>query len=376
MPAVTRVGDNNTGHDACLPTALASGSPNVNVNGIPVGRVGDPYNPHGCPAHVPHVGNIASGAPHVFINRKAAGRIGDPVTCGGSVAVGSSNVFVGNGGGGSLTINGQSVSAQDFKCKCVGDVIQQSPLFTDVDEIILATPDICINMSNLASVEKNAQGWTYLSQMLKRWIANNARDSEIEGYSDNIFKIDIDWLCKFDRVNDAIVALKAYSLDVKSQSLLAKHLKEDNITDGTFTYSNNELLWDSQYVNFVEVRGYEQADNEEVSGLTAAMGNFTLRAIPIGSIRHLGGSSYEITITGLAIYADDRFQFAGQYNLRYWSKSQRKFSYDEEEDYIKLTNDSFKTFRKNYNRGEDFFIMSNVKVFNDFSPVVYQVVFD
>ena len=31
MPAVTRVGDNNTGHDACPPTALSSGSPNVFV---------------------------------------------------------------------------------------------------------------------------------------------------------------------------------------------------------------------------------------------------------------------------------------------------------------------------------------------------------
>lgn len=60
MPAVTRVGDNNTGHDACPPTALSSGSPNVFVNGIP------------------------------------AGRIGDPVSCGGSVAVGSPNVFIGN----------------------------------------------------------------------------------------------------------------------------------------------------------------------------------------------------------------------------------------------------------------------------------------
>ena len=77
MPAVTRVGDNNTGHDACPPTALSSGSPNV-------------------PAHAPHVGNIAAGAPHVFINGKAVGRIGDPVSCGGSVAVGSPNVFIGN----------------------------------------------------------------------------------------------------------------------------------------------------------------------------------------------------------------------------------------------------------------------------------------
>ncbi len=96
MPAVTRVGDNDTGHDACPPTALASGSPNVFVNGIPVGRVSDPYEPHGCPVHPPHVGHIADGAPHVFVNGLKVGRIGDPVDCGGSVAVGSPNVFVGN----------------------------------------------------------------------------------------------------------------------------------------------------------------------------------------------------------------------------------------------------------------------------------------
>ena len=64
MPAQTRVGDNDTGHDAC-------------------------------PAHPPHTGVIASGSGTVFINGRAAGRIGDPVSCGGSVAVGSPNVFVG-----------------------------------------------------------------------------------------------------------------------------------------------------------------------------------------------------------------------------------------------------------------------------------------
>ena len=32
MLAVTCVGDNNTGHDACPPTTLSSGSPNVNIN--------------------------------------------------------------------------------------------------------------------------------------------------------------------------------------------------------------------------------------------------------------------------------------------------------------------------------------------------------
>lgn len=96
MPAQTRLGDNDTGHDACPPTALASASPNVFVNTRAAGRVNDPYTEHGCAVHPPHVGRIASGSATVFINGLAAGRIGDPVSCGGSVAEGSANVFVGS----------------------------------------------------------------------------------------------------------------------------------------------------------------------------------------------------------------------------------------------------------------------------------------
>ncbi|MBQ9365062.1 MAG: PAAR domain-containing protein [Schwartzia sp.] len=74
---------------------LASGSPDVNINGRGAGRVGDSYAAHGCPAHPPHTGVIASGSGTVFINGRQAGRIGDPVSCGGNAAVGSGNVFIG-----------------------------------------------------------------------------------------------------------------------------------------------------------------------------------------------------------------------------------------------------------------------------------------
>ena len=43
MPAVTRLGDLDTGHDACGPTALNSASGNVFVNGKGTGRVGVPF---------------------------------------------------------------------------------------------------------------------------------------------------------------------------------------------------------------------------------------------------------------------------------------------------------------------------------------------
>lgn len=95
MPSQTRIGDTDTGHDACPPRALVTGSDNVLVNGQPAGRVGDAYASHGCHAHAPHIGVISQGSASVFINGRQAGRIGDPVSCGGSVAQGSPNVIVG-----------------------------------------------------------------------------------------------------------------------------------------------------------------------------------------------------------------------------------------------------------------------------------------
>lgn len=95
MSNATRLGDLDTGHDACPATALVSASPNVFINGKAAGRVGDSYAAHGCVSHASHSGVIAAGSASVFINGKAAGRIGDAVSCGGSVAEGSSNVFIG-----------------------------------------------------------------------------------------------------------------------------------------------------------------------------------------------------------------------------------------------------------------------------------------
>lgn len=95
MAQATRLGDKNSGHDTCPSVALMTASENVSINGKGAGRVGDAYESHGCDTHSPHVGVIASGSSSVFINGKAAARIGDPISCGGTVAEGSGNVFIG-----------------------------------------------------------------------------------------------------------------------------------------------------------------------------------------------------------------------------------------------------------------------------------------
>lgn len=95
MPAATRNGDNCTGHDDCPAVPLVEYSPNVKINGLGAGRVGDHYSSHGCLVHAGHQDVIAAGSSTVFINGRPAARTGDAVSIGGMVRDGSPNVNIG-----------------------------------------------------------------------------------------------------------------------------------------------------------------------------------------------------------------------------------------------------------------------------------------
>ena len=93
MPAVTRIGDADSAH--CSGMSRAKGSGNVFANGRPISRQSDvntvhvkPGNP--CP---PHAAGIASGSPNVKVNNLGIGRVGDGISACTQVAGGSGNVF-------------------------------------------------------------------------------------------------------------------------------------------------------------------------------------------------------------------------------------------------------------------------------------------
>ena len=95
MPAVTRIGDADVAH--CSGMTRAQGSGNVFANGIAVSRQGDNNTGHLLPG-VPcpsHSAPIASGSSTVKVNGKGCGRVGDGITGCTSVAAGSTNVFAG-----------------------------------------------------------------------------------------------------------------------------------------------------------------------------------------------------------------------------------------------------------------------------------------
>ena len=87
---VTIQGDKSTGHGSCAPQTAVGASGDVFANSIGVHRVGDAWTPH-----CDHTGVLGAGSPSVFVNNLALGRIGDPISCGGSVATGSPDVFSG-----------------------------------------------------------------------------------------------------------------------------------------------------------------------------------------------------------------------------------------------------------------------------------------
>jgi uncharacterized Zn-binding protein involved in type VI secretion len=94
MPAVTRIGDECTGHGCFPPRVNDQGSSNTFINGIGVHRQGDHWVTHCCGDSC-HDSNLSGGSSKTFVNGKPAGRVGDAVACGSASAQGSPNVFFG-----------------------------------------------------------------------------------------------------------------------------------------------------------------------------------------------------------------------------------------------------------------------------------------
>lgn len=73
------------------PTAIITGSSNVFINSLPAARLGDILAPH----H-PGIRTICEGTASVLINGQPASRVSDAIDCGGTIATGSDNVFIGD----------------------------------------------------------------------------------------------------------------------------------------------------------------------------------------------------------------------------------------------------------------------------------------
>ncbi len=103
------VGNIGTDHDGFKPTKVTAGSPDVQIDGMPVARVGDPLEPHDKPNNPPHPRSITSGISNILINGKPIAMTGAAIDCGG-VIIGNSSVIVGN-----MSVSGSNQGLTKFK---------------------------------------------------------------------------------------------------------------------------------------------------------------------------------------------------------------------------------------------------------------------
>ena len=444
MPAVTRVGDTNTGHDLCPPVSLASGSSNVFVDKIAVGRVGDSYSAHGCIIHIPHSGAIASGSSTVFVNGIPVGRIGDSVSCGGSVAQGSSTTFADDGNAecknrhqAALTkmkvVNslpsvdykdrvtakkikeqqseqGSSSTTPDKGNSSLGLIMPTVDIVVDnqkctlpvssVDEFktIVTLPEIARHISKAkVPLAEDKQGWYYLALMFEKWLCNDGIDFEQHRHKviengkeryeldddcyDDPFFIKWDWLYKYDAVKEKTDELIKNATNEAGKKelarMLAKQLKNaPDLTEFNFISDNNNSHVGSN--NFTSVDSTGTTSNLYPTGLFAAMGGFNLKSLPAGTIEKVDDNRYKVTVNQLAVYAEDSFQFEGDEPLGFWSVNLLDFLAFSLDffNYEKLNNSDFRDFRKTYNKGKDFVVLSDNHIIHDYEPVSFEFTVD
>jgi len=84
-----------SGHGGWPPRANTSRSDNVIINGFKALRKDDTFASH-CNGPSCHTGVVIGGSNTVYINNKKAARNGDAISCGSTVANGSTNVFIGD----------------------------------------------------------------------------------------------------------------------------------------------------------------------------------------------------------------------------------------------------------------------------------------
>ncbi len=355
MPAVTRVGDKCTGHDNCPAVPLVEGDSTILVNGKPIGVVGCAYQSHSCTTHTSHTPHIAQGAPYVFAHGKAVARVGDAVDCGGTVAQGSSNISVGNGGG---ELVGNAIGANAVKT-----VFWDNS--NETDKTILSMPEICQAMADKTD-EPDKQGWVYLKQMFEKWLRGDALSagSSSLDYSKAMF-LSFDWFNQFERFVEVKQDLIDNCLNDKGQASLIKILKENGYFDNPREFDFINVSYKERDKYYFNQRSILELDFniDPIDGLSIAMGNFVINAVAKGKVDKQSDGTYQVTVEQIGIYSKDSFNFDGGNIYLFWSYKNKDFSTNSivDEDYVYLDNNDFNSFRTTTSKGEDFFIFSGVE---------------
>lgn len=362
MPAVARLGDMCTGHGCHPSRPNVGGSHNVFVNGIPAHRQSDHWPTHCCGDDC-HDGVLAAGCPGVYVNGLELGRVGDPVSCGSHVAMGSGNVFAGetaereNGTGGGTGGDGEADAAREEIFKRLTDA---------KDKLIRCLPEIA-NAEYDRANERDRIGWDYFHGFITKWLHGKAYS--IDGKYDNGGQgpsyVAWDWLMRFERFEHAVGKMMQpqYLFSESAKSKLVSLLKSDGAFEGkgkVFDYT--KLEWEEQRTHAFQsfpmnIIGLSSVVPPMPDGLQVVVANVSIFALAKGNTIVLDDGTKYVFVESIALFIHDGFDFSGNQPLGKWTctEDEKKFDYPFG---TPLENADFRRFREHTGYGCDFRIMT------------------
>lgn len=346
MPGAARLNDTCTGHGCWPSRANNQASDNVLINSRGIHRVGDSWNAHTCPA-IPetHASTQTSGSTSVFVNGRPLARIGDSIACGSSVATGSNNVIADN----LFTITTPPPLSAKTKQKHANFIADRG-IGSKCD--LTQIPSVML-----------VYGWNKGAEFLAHWF-NSSGTNKYVSWS---------WLETYQPVQTAIHELlnANYLFSDNAKKQLIKRLRQNHLLTNRREQINPlgdiESLhdnWHFQYIN--------QVNSDYIfSDLTAALGEFSIYAIPYGGyVEPALPLGYHVHIEAVSVYAKDGFDFKDSIlnpisqPLGSWNLTQKKVLKTPKNGYCNLSNSDFRKWQSVYNKGRDYHTYSDIKTIN------------
>ena len=239
------------------------------------------------------------------------------------------------------------------------DVVRESlpEQLSPMEELLLCLPDIAEAEAGRQKSAPNKQGWLYLRDMFRKWFSGRANENP--DANPVPFRIDWDWVMQYPRAAQTYDTLRMeYSFNEKAWKKLSEILaRDEKLSDQCIPFDYTQepwTRWETVYHTGLSVPGKVWP----VDGMMAALAGFTLRALAKGRVCPNGDGTYTITVTGLSIFAHDKFNFEGDAWLGFWSCKKKIYHFNPLAGDFSLSNSDFHIFRKSLGLGNDFLVLS------------------
>ena len=261
---------------------------------------------------------------------------------------------------------------------------------SELDRLLLCLPDIAAAKAERQPTSEDRQGWLYLREMFLRWFTGVA--SMDANSCHEAFWVAWEWAMSYKRASYAYARFidPAYEEEQRERNIYSQAALEQlglilcregcldpakEAVDFDFIQSDWRQ-WEAFYHTLCSVPRWPDSD-----GLMAALAGFTLRALAAGRAENLGDGRWRITVTRVAVFVHDSFNFAEDdsyfaNNLGKWScihldGGENSVSPETEHDYVSLRNNDFRNFREKYGFGNDFLVLSQPHIVENFKEVSY-----